>query len=205
MISTLRTFNIAKLASCVVAWAVSFFALAARGVLGVAIAIAFTGCSEVSAMGKVVLFSPVSGVVLSQGKPVAGAVLKRQAQWRWGNKTYDDTVTTDAQGRFSFAELNGTMLLGSVLPHEPYVEQSITIEHDGKSYIAWRTVKRGYSRNDELSYLDRTNIDNPAGGGGMRTLADPSKPIVVTCSLEAPREKMGDISGICRFAGGAGR
>jgi hypothetical protein len=46
---------------------------------------------------------------------------------------------------------------------------------------------------------------DPAGGGGMKTLADPSKPIVVTCSLEAPREKMGDISGICRFAGGAGR
>lgn len=205
MIQYLRTIGVTVLASRVAARALSCLALLARGALGVAMAITFTGCSEVSAMGKVVLFSPVSGVVLSQGKPVAGAVLKRQAQWRWGNKTYDDTVTTDAQGRFSFAELNGTMLLGSVLPHEPYVEQSITIEHDGKSYIAWRTVKRGYSRNDELSYLDRTNIDNPAGGGGMKTLADPSKPIVVTCSLEAPREKMGDISGICRFAGGAGR
>lgn len=100
---------------------------------GVVLAMAFVGCGEVSAMRKVILFSPLSGVVLSQGKPVAGATIKRHAHWRWGNKTYDDTATTDAQGRFSFAVLNGTMLLGSVLPHEPYIEQSITIEQGGQS------------------------------------------------------------------------
>lgn len=149
-------------------------------------------------MGKVVLFSPVSGVVLSHGKPVPGATVKRHAHWRWGNKTYDDAVTTDASGRFAFAELNGTMLLGSVLPHEPYVDQRITIEHGGQSYIAWEAAKRGYERNDELTYMDMSNIDNP-GGGGMKTLADPAKPIVITCPLEAPRKRMGKISGICQF------
>lgn len=157
-------------------------------------------------MGKVVLFSPLSGVVLSQGKPVVGATVKRYANWRWGKKTYDDTVTTDAQGRFAFAELNGTMLLGSVLPHEPYIEQRITIEHGGKTYIAWEGAKRGYALNDELTYMDMTDIDNPAGGGGgMKTLADPGKPIVITCSLESPRKRMGKLSGICQFDNAAGR
>ena len=63
-------------------------------------------------MGKSRLFSPVSGVVLSHGKPVPGATVKSRPL-ALGQKTYDDAVTTDASGRFAFAELNGTMLLAA--------------------------------------------------------------------------------------------
>ena len=157
------------------------------------------GCSEIQAMGKVVLFSPVSGIVLSNGKPVSGAVLKRHVFWRWGNKAYDDETTTDAAGRFAFPERSATMLLGSVLPHEPYIDQRITIEHGGTTYVAWQSAKRGYALNDELIYMDMTDLDNPSGGGSMKTVGDPTKPITVTCSLESPRKRIGNISGVCSF------
>ena len=42
-------------------------------------------------------------------------------------------------------------------------------------------------------------LDNPSGGGSMKTVADPTKPITVTCSLESPRKRIGNISGVCSF------
>ena len=170
-----------------------------RYLAGIAAMLALAWLSDANAMGRVILFSPVSGIVLSHGKPVAGAVLKRHVFWRWGNKAYDDETTTDAAGRFAFPERSATMLLGSVLPHEPYIDQRITIEYDGKTYVAWQSAKRGYALNDELIYMDMTDLDNPSGGGSMKTVADPTKPITVTCSLESPRKRIGNISGVCSF------
>ncbi len=174
----------------------------ARFLAGIATMLALAWLSEAHGMGKVVLFSPVSGIVLSHGKPVAGAVLKRHVFWRWGNKAYDDETTTDAAGRFAFPERSATMLLGSVLPHEPFIEQKIAIDTGGKSYVAWNGEKRSYELNSELSYFDRTNIDNPTpGSGGVRYLADPAKPIRIVCSLETPARALSDrVSGICSFA-----
>lgn len=146
---------------------------------------------EAKAMGKVVLFSPLSGVVLDHGEPVAGALVKRHVHWIWGHRTRDDAITTDVDGRFAFAALEDTMLLGSLLPHEPRVEQRIAIEHGGRSHLAWSLDKRNYEANGELIHFDEAR--------GLVPLRDPSRPMRITCRLEAAEHRNGKVHGICDF------
>lgn len=108
------------------------------------------GMQEAKALGRVNLFSTVSGVVLNHGAPIAGAVIKRKVYWSWKNENISDQTTTDARGRFEFPPIWRRSLLGAILPHEPVVEQEILIEHDGRQYVAWRYNKRTYDENDEL-------------------------------------------------------
>lgn len=127
------------------------------------------------AMGKHYLFSEVEGTVLSNGQPVAGARVTRETNWRWKDKTFNEEVTTGADGTFRFPELARSSLITSLLPHEPYITQTILIHHGGRSYDAWLNSKRNYDRNSEL--------------GG--------RPIRVVCSLESEKKKTGDVFGIC--------
>lgn len=104
-------------------------------------------------MFKVCLFSPVKGKVVSKGQPVSGAVIERSYDWAWGNKKGTDQTTTDQNGEFSFPAIHGTMILGQVAPHEPYIDQLITIKHEGRTYQAWATDKRNYEEFGELAGL----------------------------------------------------
>jgi hypothetical protein len=106
--------------------------------------------TESMAMFNYYIFSEVRGVVVSNGKPVAGAVLERTYDWTWKNqKGRDETVTND-KGEFHFPEITGFALLGW-LPHEPVIEQTIRITYDAKSYVAWGHNKHNYDRNGELN------------------------------------------------------
>ena len=67
----------------------------------------FTSALEASSMsifdaGKVCVFSAISGTLLKDGKPVAGAKLVRSAEWQ--SKKQDETVT-DEQGYFEFPHM----------------------------------------------------------------------------------------------------
>jgi len=128
-------------------------------------------------MAKVVLWSPMRGRVLIDGVPAAGAVLAREFNWHWGNKQGGDRVVADGAGEFSFPALFGRMLLGQVLPHEPVIEQVMTIDYGGKSYGAW------YHFNHDDS-LDAEND---------------GRPIVMTCRLDAQPSPHGRIMGLCEF------
>ena len=115
-------------------------------------------------MFKVCLFSPVKGKVVLNGEPVVGAVIERNYDWAWGNKKGSDETTTDQNGEFSLPAIYGTMILGSVLPHEPVIEQTINIQYQEKTHEAWFTNKRLYCENGELPYsvngeLTYRNID----------------------------------------------
>ena len=118
-------------------------------------------------MFKVCLFSPVKGNVVLKGKPVAGAVIERSYDWAWKNQKGHDQTTTDQNGEFSLPAIYGTMILGSVLPHEPFIDQTILIKQDGKIYQAWCTDKRNYEEFGELA--------------GMLK----GKPLNLMCDLEA--------------------
>ena len=102
-------------------------------------------------MGQKVLFSELRGVVLRNGAPVSGAVVERSYIWAWNKSRGSDRVVTDATGAFSLPAVTGRSLLGGILPHEPAIDQTIRIVHDGNTFEAWTFTKRNYDGNGELN------------------------------------------------------
>jgi len=129
-----------------------------------------------TAMAKMVMFSAVSGKVLQDGKPVAGAVVEREFRWSWKSETGSDSTQTDASGAFRLPVIERSSLMGSVMPHEPLVRQTILIKHGGKTHKAWMYDKGNYKLDGELG-----------------------KPIVMTCRLEKEPTHTGDVFGICEL------
>ncbi len=125
-------------------------------------------------MGKLVIFSPVTGRVLLNGEPVAGAKVEREYHWGWNDEVGRDATKTAADGSFSLPLVERTSVLGSLLPHEPVINQTIVIRHDGKVSTAWAHFKHDYALNGELQ----------------------GKPVALTCRLEAEPERRGDVFGI---------
>ncbi len=127
-------------------------------------------------MANMVLFSPVIGVVMNKGAPVAGATIERQYRWGWKDETGIDSTTTDSGGNFRFPEIDRSSFFGAILPHEISVEQEITIRHGGKSYRAWVVNKTNYDLNGEIG-----------------------RPIRITCRLENEAHRKGAVFGICEI------
>jgi hypothetical protein len=141
-------------------------------VLGIALLAA-----QGNAMASMVIFSAVSGKVLQAGQPVAGAVVEREFRWAWKEESGKDATTTDAGGEFRLPLIERNSLLGSVLPHEPMVRQTILIKHGGKTHKAWMFDKSNYDDNGELK----------------------GKPIRLTCRLESQPARRGEVFGICEL------
>lgn len=135
------------------------------------------GCMEGTAMAKKVLWSAMSGRVLMNGQPAAGAVLVRSYLWHWNNEKASDQAVANAAGEFVFPPIEGRSLMGNLLPHEPVIEQLMKVEYQGKSYVAWAYFKRSYKDNTENN----------------------GKPLNVTCRLEAERVLHGEVTGLCEF------
>jgi hypothetical protein len=146
--------------------------------LGFAATLALAACTQGWAMGKMILFSAVSGKVLLDGKPVPGAKVEREFRWSWKDEIGKDSTTTGAAGEFSFAKIERSSFLGSLLPHEPVVRQSLTIQHGGKAYEAWLLNKHNYDDNGEVE----------------------GKALRLVCRLEAtPGKHPGGYYGICEL------
>jgi len=138
--------------------------------------------TESLAMFNYSIFSQVRGVVVSQGKPVAGAIIERSFDWTWKNKKGEDQTSTNDKGEFHLPEIVGTAFLGW-LPHQAMIQQTILIKHGGRSYDAWLYTKSNYRTNGELN----------------------GKPIQLYCSLEAPAQRKESgvanrwVNGICEL------
>ena len=128
-------------------------------------------------MAKMVMWSEMKGRVLMNGKPASGAVLTRNFFWQWKSEKGSDQATANAAGEFSFPTIERSSFVGGLLPHEPVVEQTMTIQFEGKSYKAWGLFKHSYELNAE----------------------NKGRPIDVTCRLEAERAMHGEVNGICEF------
>ncbi len=98
-----------------------------------------------------VMFSEVQGMVLKDGKPVAGAKVVRSYKWAWNDAKQKDEVITDASGKFRFKIAKRMSLITSIFPHEPVVNQEIIIHYGNKQYKAWFFFKRDYEENSELN------------------------------------------------------
>ena len=88
-----------------------------------------------------------------------------------------DAAVTDAKGQFSFPSVVRSSFLGSFLPHEPMVQQTILIQHQGQTYKAWMYDRGSYQDLGELK----------------------GKPIVLKCDLDAPLSHKSGIYGICEI------
>ena len=145
--------------------------------MSVGAVVVLLGVMQGTAMGKMVIWSAMKGRVMMNNKPAAGAILSRNFFWHWKSERGSDQATTNAAGEFSFPAILRGSLLGSLLPHEPVIEQEMTIQYEGKTYKAWGLFKHTYD-------------DNGENGG---------RPIDVTCRLEAERAMHGEVYGICDF------
>jgi hypothetical protein len=132
---------------------------------------------EKQAMAKIYLFSEVQGVVMNQGKPVVGAVVEQQYFWHWKSERGQTEVKTDAEGKFTFPAIIKSSLMASVLPHEPFIEQTILIKQEDNTYKAWMFDKRDYEKNGELE----------------------GKSIFIDCNLQNQLSHKGKIYGICEL------
>ena len=126
-------------------------------------------------MGKMCLFSEVNGVVLRNGKPVEGAVVEREAFWRWKQQRIRDSATTNEQGEFKLPMVERASILGSFLPHEPVIEQGILIHVGREEFEAWGFIKRNYRVNGEAD----------------------GKPLHMVCELTGEPVRRGKVYGLC--------
>ncbi|WP_293368951.1 DUF6795 domain-containing protein [Nevskia sp.] len=133
--------------------------------------------TETQAMAKMCLFSPVRGMLLLDGQPVTGALVKRTWFWHWKDQRGEDSTRADDQGAFSFPAVYGGSFLGGLLPHEPIIEQRIVVDHLGKQYELWVHFKHSYKEGSEL--------------GG--------KPVNLRCQLDGERIRRDGISGLCEW------
>lgn len=108
---------------------------------------------------------------------MAGVRVERRWFWHWNDRRGDDSTLSDQNGEFSFAAVYGSSFLGGLLPHEPVIEQTITL-HDGDRQVsAWVYTKGLYMENAEL--------------GG--------KPLKLRCHLDAEPERRHGIFGVCEL------
>jgi len=98
-----------------------------------------------SDVGKVCLFSKMTGVIKLDGKPVENARLVRTVNL---NKDIVDETTTDENGGFEFS-VKMTRTAAKFLPQEFAVKQVIWVFYQDKEYKIWSGVKRRPEENTE--------------------------------------------------------
>ena len=143
--------------------------------IGIAAVLVLLAAGKAIAMGKMCLFSEVQGTVLLNNQPVPGAVVEREFRWSWKDETGKDEITTGPSGEFKFPAIHRNSLLGSLMPHQPVIRQTILIRHGDQTYKAWMFDKLNYDENGELK----------------------GKPIVLSCRLETEPKRTGEVFGIC--------
>jgi len=128
---------------------------------------------------KIVLFSEVNGVITLNQKPLSGARVMRQVEWK--DITYKDETVTSADGSFHLPEMPGP---GRILMSEFVAYQKIDVEYQGKEWLIWKMVKRDSLPNREL--IDLNNGES----AGM--------PIHFTCELSEPTRLIKLLMGVLR-------
>ena len=132
---------------------------------------------EVFPMAKMCLFSEVRGEVVLHGKPVVGAAIEREVFWLWKNERIKDSTITSEKGEFLLPAVIRSSILGSLLPHEPVIEQRIVITVGGTRYQGWGHIKSNYEINGETN----------------------GAPISLSCDIASDPIKRGKVFGMCKL------
>jgi len=128
---------------------------------------------------KIVLFSDVNGVISLNKKPLVGARVLRQVEWK--DITYKDETLTSADGSFHLPEMPGP---GRILLAEFVAYQKIDVEYQGNEWLIWKMVKGDPLANREL--IDMSNWESV----GM--------PIQFSCELSEPTRLIKLLMGVLR-------
>ncbi len=113
-------------------------------------------------IGKLCIFSAISGVITLNGQPVAHARLIRTGE---KERTHQDETTTDEKGYFEFPAMYERSI-AKYLPMEFVASQTIMVEYKGQTYKLWSGVKRKPEENTESR----------------------GKPLIVQCDLNQERD-----------------
>ena len=96
-------------------------------------------------IGKVCLFSKMTGIITLDGKPVVNARLIRTVNL---SKPEVDETRTDENGYFEFPAIF-KRTIAKHLPQEFASNQDIIVHYQGKQYSIWSSVKRTPDENSE--------------------------------------------------------
>jgi hypothetical protein len=147
---------------------------------GTLVLIVLVACFAGDAMGafsRLVLFSEVTGTVLKDGKPVAGAEILQQVDWSDDtDKNPRNRTVTDKNGAFAFPAVEHSAGLARLVPAQPVILQKLLIRYDGVEYEGWLHSKSDYDANSELE----------------------GRPLRLVCDLATQPDYEGTHFGICR-------
>ncbi len=90
----------------------------------------------------------VSGVVLYQGQPVEGLTITRSLTYYYGKEQLDHTVT-DAEGRFSFPEVNIRSSKPGSMFDVSRTYQEIKTNYENQEHRLWFSVFHGIENRAE--------------------------------------------------------
>ena len=142
--------------------------------------IALGACSvSLSDVGKMCLFSGISGVITLNGEPAVGAKVRRIVDKAHTHGKKNDETTTDANGYFKMSPIYDRSIIGKILPMEFAVYQEMFVTFNQVDYLIWKGVKRKRAENSEsgglpiivtCELLDNEYNDVDAGGGFVSTM-----------------------------------
>jgi len=125
------------------------------------------------------------------GDPVEGVLLKRVAVPGSG-KEYRDEVITGAKGQFVFSRMETSSVM-KLLPGNSSVFQQMTIEYQGKEYLAWRIGAASDRYKGELN-------DDDVLGSGKEIDIDLVCELTATETMKSAAD-LTVVSGICTWVG----
>lgn len=104
-----------------------------------------TFCAEASSMSflskpeeKVVLFSPMEGVITFNNKPASGAKIERKVSWK-DTKGEIDSSVTDENGKFILSVLEENVQLSKI--SQFVVSQELSVYYHGEKFLIWTMGK----------------------------------------------------------------
>ena len=92
----------------------------------------------------------VHGTITNQGKPVVGLEVSRGLTYG-DNKELIDTSTTDAKGKFKFAEKNIRSRKPGSMFDESRIRQVVFTKNENKDFMLWYTQAIGIEPNKALT------------------------------------------------------
>lgn len=130
----------------------------------------------------------VHGVITHNGEPLSGITVYRELDY---DKSYTDSVVTDAKGRFYFTEKNIRSRLPGNMLDQSTVRQVLSIEYQQKNYVLWYSstpsLKPHSSFRHALAGL-QCEVTDPEQRYVLKNEEYPQLPLGVVgiCKLDAP-------------------
>lgn len=103
-----------------------------------------------------VISSPLSGVLMADGKPLANTPFTRKLRWNGNEDGVMQQFTTDAQGHFSLPAHEEELALGAL---EEFVGKTdLIVEHNGEADYFWFASKRSAEINSEFDAVPEAMV-----------------------------------------------